>query len=100
LLRELRLLERRTYRSGKDGVDHGRTGHDDFANAVCGALHTMSAHDGSYPLSVWLAAFGDGPSPPPLGLNPQYQHFAEPPPAVDAAWRQMVEDTCNAWRGK
>ena len=100
LLRELRLLERRTHRSGKDSVDHGRTGHDDFANAVCGALHTMSAHNVEYPLWVWVAAFGGGPSPPPPGLHPQYQQFAEAPPAVEAAWRQMADDTCNAWRGK
>jgi hypothetical protein len=36
LLRELRLLERRTHRSGKDTVDHGSSGCDDAANAVCG----------------------------------------------------------------
>jgi hypothetical protein len=41
LLRELRLLERQTHRSGKDSVDHGRNGHDDYANAVCGALHLV-----------------------------------------------------------
>jgi hypothetical protein len=39
LLRELRLLERRTARSGRDTVDHGPGGSDDFANAVFGALH-------------------------------------------------------------
>ena len=38
LLRELRLLERHTHRSGKDTVDHGRGGHDDYANACCGVL--------------------------------------------------------------
>lgn len=38
LLRELRGLERRTSRSGRDSVDHGRNDHDDRANAVCGAL--------------------------------------------------------------
>jgi hypothetical protein len=38
LLRELRLLERRSTRLGKDSVDHGRTGSDDYANAVFGAL--------------------------------------------------------------
>jgi len=38
LIRELRLLERRTHRSGKDSVDHGTGGSDDFANAVCGAM--------------------------------------------------------------
>jgi hypothetical protein len=39
LLRELRLLERRTARSGKDTVDHGVGGSDDLANALFGALH-------------------------------------------------------------
>ena len=38
LLRELRLLERRTHIGGKDSVDHGRTGSDDHANAVFGVL--------------------------------------------------------------
>jgi hypothetical protein len=39
LLRELRGLERRVHRSGKDTVDHGSHGSDDFANALCGALY-------------------------------------------------------------
>ena len=38
LIRELRLLERRTQRSGKDTVEHPRNGHDDHANVVCGVL--------------------------------------------------------------
>jgi hypothetical protein len=38
LMRELRLLERHTARSGKDRVDHGRNGSDDYANAAMGAL--------------------------------------------------------------
>jgi len=38
LVRELRLLERRTARSGKDAVDHGVGGHDDYANALAGAM--------------------------------------------------------------
>jgi hypothetical protein len=38
LLLELRQLERRTAPSGKDRVDHPPRGHDDFANAACGAL--------------------------------------------------------------
>ena len=37
LLRELRLLERRTHRSGKDTIDHGRSGHDDLANSLAAA---------------------------------------------------------------
>jgi hypothetical protein len=40
LTRELRMLERRTHRSGRDSVDHPpRGGSDDLANALCGALH-------------------------------------------------------------
>jgi hypothetical protein len=42
LLRELRLLERHTHRSGRDTVDHGRHGSDDYANAVCGVLRQLS----------------------------------------------------------
>ena len=38
LLRELRMLERRTARSGKDSVDHPVNGSDDYANAVFGAM--------------------------------------------------------------
>ena len=36
LLRELRLLERKTHRGGRDSVDHPPRGSDDLANAVCG----------------------------------------------------------------
>jgi hypothetical protein len=39
LPRELRGLERRVHRSGKDSVDHGAHGSDDFANALSGALY-------------------------------------------------------------
>ena len=38
LLNELRSLERRTSRGGRDRIDHPLHGHDDLANAVCGAL--------------------------------------------------------------
>jgi hypothetical protein len=38
LLRELRLLERRTHRSGKDSVDYPRNGSDDLANSLVGCL--------------------------------------------------------------
>jgi len=41
LLRELRLLERQTHRSGKDVINHPRNGRDDHANAVCGVLHLV-----------------------------------------------------------
>lgn len=38
LLVELQQLERRTTKSGRDSVDHPPMGHDDYANAACGAL--------------------------------------------------------------
>ena len=38
LLTELRQLERRTGRQGRDTIDHPPRGHDDRANAACGAL--------------------------------------------------------------
>jgi len=41
LVRELRLLERITHRSGKDQVTHPKGGRDDFANAACGALYLV-----------------------------------------------------------
>jgi hypothetical protein len=43
LLRELRLLERQTHRSGRDTVDHPRGAQDDYSNSVCGALHLVGA---------------------------------------------------------
>ena len=42
LVRELRLLERHTSRIGKDVVDHGRNGSDDFANSLCGLLQSLT----------------------------------------------------------
>jgi hypothetical protein len=35
-------LERRTSRSGKDTVDHGRNGSDDYANSLAGVLQNLT----------------------------------------------------------
>lgn len=52
LIRELRLLERRTSRSGKDSVDHPANGSDDYANALAGAMHAaMVRRTGTYTLA-------------------------------------------------
>jgi hypothetical protein len=51
LLRELRLLERQAHRGGRESINHPRGGHDDNANAVCGALRLLSdrlGYDQSY----------------------------------------------------
>jgi hypothetical protein len=56
LIRELRLLERRTHRSGKDTVDHGRSGHDDAANALAGCmvLGVEAARLAAYTSMAWV----------------------------------------------
>lgn len=46
LIRELRLLERRTSRAGRDSVDHGPSGSDDYANALAGVLHVAGKGSG------------------------------------------------------
>ena len=42
---ELRNLERRTTRAGRDSVDHPPRAHDDHANAACGALWLVGQED-------------------------------------------------------
>jgi Terminase large subunit, T4likevirus-type, N-terminal len=43
LIRELRGLERRTSRLGRDSVTHPPGGHDDYANALAGCLRVAQA---------------------------------------------------------
>ena len=68
LLRELRLLERHTHRSGRDTVDHGKNGSDDYSNAVCGVLRKMSNHLG-YDLFNGCVDWDDKPVNLPLGYT-------------------------------
>jgi hypothetical protein len=79
LLRELRLLERHTHRSGKDHVDHGRGGSDDYANSVCGCLHGLSARFG-YTLDPFQPGFRDRDLPPVAEPEPL------PPPQANGNW--------------
>jgi hypothetical protein len=60
LLRELRLLERRTHVGGKDTVDHGRVGSDDHANALFGVLRSITRPKGRMRMFI---ASGDGFGP-------------------------------------
>jgi hypothetical protein len=75
LLRELRLLERSTHRSGKDSVDHPKNGHDDYANAACGALHGLSLRMG---YDTTYRAF-----------DPSYQDPDAQPKAVSSADQRL-----------
>lgn len=45
LLAELRHLERRAGRQGRDLIDHPPGGHDDHANAACGALWLVAGQE-------------------------------------------------------
>ena len=68
LLRELRLLERRTHVGGKDTVDHGRVGSDDYANVVFGVLHL--APQRKQRLRMWTLAGPYAGGPEPIELDP------------------------------
>jgi hypothetical protein len=62
LLRELRLLERRTHRSGKDTVDHGRSGSDDHANALAGCAVNVIQPKSTWDSSLrWVRGDDDVP---------------------------------------
>jgi hypothetical protein len=76
LLRELRMLERHTHRSGRDTVDHPRNGKDDHANAVCGVLRGLSNYLGyDETFAAWQPNFVDRDADP----------AAKPPTAAEAA---------------
>jgi hypothetical protein len=70
LIKELRLLERRVHRSGKDSVDHGRAGHDDYANATCGVLRSLAFAS----WDSWDAAYGDGADLPSSSEPEPFKH--------------------------
>jgi hypothetical protein len=80
LVRELRLLERRASRIGKDIVDHGRSGSDDHANALCGMLQAMTAKQSSYDSTLsWVGLEqeqkqGEGQQPS-LWRHPIFNQF-------------------------
>ena len=84
VVRELRLLERHTHRSGRDSVDHGRSGHDDYANAVCGLLRNLAINtDDIYSSPAWPNA-----PPPP-----------EPKPFEHISAERQAEINREYWQG-
>lgn len=56
LMAQLVGLERRTARGGRDSIDHRPGGHDDVANAVAGALVSVSGRSGAVEISAEGAA--------------------------------------------
>jgi hypothetical protein len=81
LLRELRMLERRSHRSGKDSVDHGRSGHDDFANSVAGVLRSLSNYLG-YDLELISRAYATDDD----AITPRVSQWQHPPPPQGICW--------------
>jgi hypothetical protein len=69
--------------SGKDSVDHGRNGHDDHANAVCGVLQRLSG-DTYFDLELWNRAWGDGTTEPAPVRSPN------PPTMTQAEWDRIT----------
>ena len=64
LLHELRNLERRTHRGGRDSVDHPLGGHDDYANALAGAAQMASGEDDG--LATWKSSARGDAAPAPV----------------------------------
>jgi hypothetical protein len=88
LVRELRLLERKTSPSGADKVDHPRGGSDDHANALAGAMYLAMREprdiEVMQPIGTWPAKIFDlgtgvqinrdhPPLPGPEGPNAEAQ---------------------------
>jgi hypothetical protein len=63
-------LERRVARSGRDMVNHGRTGHDDCANVVAGAACLAAADEGRTVIPA--AALARAREATPYGRSSRY----------------------------
>jgi hypothetical protein len=59
LVSQFAQLERRTFSTGKDRVDHGRSGHDDLCNAAAGAMVLATEPSGYDSTLSWVG----GPEP-------------------------------------
>jgi hypothetical protein len=62
LLRELRCLERRVHRSGRDSVDHPSHGSDDFANVICGGINVATRESRRPGMSIGYGGPGYAPN--------------------------------------
>jgi hypothetical protein len=63
LVAQLAGLERRTARSGRDSIDHAPGGHDDIANAACGALVEVGGTGSNYAAALRAAVGRGEPTP-------------------------------------
>ena len=90
LLRELRLLERHTHRSGRDTVDHGKNGIRRLHQRATGVLRDLANHLG-YSVELLARAFSDD------GRRPEQRNRAR---GAQSAIPQRIRrpDFCDQWR--
>src|SRR5262249_17835438 len=112
LVRELRLLERRTHRSGKDTVEHPRNGHHDHANVVCGVFALLPPPPFEQPSLTAPPIAGDTPRAPVPGgsyfgsggsgggvfIPPTIGALTAPPPAPAKPTKPATAPG-QSWRG-
>ena len=89
LQRELRGLERRVHRSGRDTVDHPSRGSDDYANAVCGALY-LAVHEARRP-KMRTGAIGAQST----GMTPSRGTIAASPGSLSTRTETRCGDDAN-----
>jgi hypothetical protein len=63
LISQFAQLERRTFATGKDRVDHGRAGHDDLCNAAAGAMVLATEPSGYDSTLSWVCGPEAGQQP-------------------------------------
>ena len=69
LVSQFTQLERRTFSTGKDRIDHGRHGHDDLCNAAAGAMVLAAERSGFDSSYDWVYGKDGPPSQPePISL--------------------------------
>jgi hypothetical protein len=93
LIRELRLLERRVGRVGRDTIDHPKNGSDDHANALCGMLRACAkpAWDWTYSSPAWDGLGGSSQRGDEVASDAARK-------SVEDAYREYV-DRVSTWRG-
>jgi hypothetical protein len=91
LIAQFAGLERRTFSTGRDRVDHGRQGRDDAANAAAGALVLAAARHGDYdePGHVMPFVIGTPRNIPGSDLPPQYAHYLKANQPAEP-WRSFI----------
>jgi hypothetical protein len=92
MVRELRLLERTTGQGGKDAVNHGRNGNDDFANVCCGVLRVLDARQAAESEVPIVAAYAWSKTSGVISEGGVYRPTPAPAPPPPSAAASPVAD--------